>query len=200
MRPTNGRSNRQWVYLCAILLAACGTTNFNSTWRDPQFAFQGLRKALVIGVVQKYENQRLLEEAYSKSLAERGIKSVLSYQLAHEGSEILEEDWKRMINEEHIQLILISRLVDVEAIEKQVLPDVSAPGSYEYYRNCLQMVKRPFDTTKWKYATLETRVYDSTTNSVVWTGDSRTALNPGFKVDALIREFAQMSINAMYSR
>lgn len=198
------------VAIGALALAACATTRFESTWKDPAFNFKGLRKVLVMAVVEKPENQKLLEDEFSKNLAKHGAQGVPSYSFAKEGHTITEEGWKQIVVEQKMDAVVVSRLTDVETIEKDVAPQVYVSGGYGspyayggyygYYNHSYQMVSQPGYTTREEFAVVETRVFDAATGKVIWSGDSRTTLGPGFKAGALVREFAQLVVNAIYSR
>ncbi len=183
-----------------IFLFACGSTQFRSTWRDRQFSFQGLQRAMVVVIVPKAETQRLVENEYANSLAQRGIDAVVFHPLAPPARAMPEQQWNRVLAEHRIQFILISRVVSADSTAAFTIPDRHTPGSYLYYSRSLEALKLPKGAPPHAVAYVETRVYDSPAQEVVWLGDSKTTLDQDVAIATLARDFAAIAVNAMYSR
>jgi F0F1-type ATP synthase membrane subunit c/vacuolar-type H+-ATPase subunit K len=74
--------------LLAVALAVTGAAIFGgcasnsglvNMWRDPAYKEPPMQKMLVVAIIQNSANRRILEDAFGKQLAKRGVDAVPSY-------------------------------------------------------------------------------------------------------------------------
>jgi hypothetical protein len=180
-----------------LLLAACASTEFKSTWKDPAYDLSKVHKVLVMGVGPKETTQKLLEDAFSSNLARKKVQGVPSYAVAAASAKLDEAAWKRVVDAQGMDAVLVSRLVDVKPVEAETASkspgdDPYNAGWYGFYgRNDLS--ETPGIHT---YAVIYTKLFDAKTGKVVWSAISDTRLSK--ETPQLAREFAELVVDTLY--
>ncbi len=179
------------------LLSSCATTQVVKSWKDPTFSPGQIKKILVLGV--GLDKQQLLEESLVKNFSKRNLQATAASSLSPQGARWDKEGLKRVVSEQSFDTVVVSRLVYVETVEKEVAsqaqigPSFHASGHagyYGYYDSTYRMIDESGYTITENTAVVETRLYDAKTEKLLWSADSRTQVQEGANKDALIREFA----------
>lgn len=172
---------RQFVLFLAVagalLLVGCATpTRLVSSWQDTDFRGVPFRRVLVMGLGEDGASRRLFEDAFVRSLKAIGVDAVPSYTL---GSGVQETDLQRvreMVQRSAADCVLTTRLVSVDKHttvvpgQMMVVPTVAyRRGFYGYYSSAV-LVQSPPTTHQFEVATLETNLWQTIGEKLVWSG------------------------------
>jgi hypothetical protein len=178
------RSYTSRGFLCGVilLLGACGSTTFVSTWKAPDVhQIDPLGKKIAALVLSGDEGQRRSAEVYlANDLTIRGARGVAAYTLIgfdHPSVEYARQRFK----EAGIEGVVVMRLVghDRTTIVNPGGFSGAAYGSFGSYYSSYGMALNytaPSSRTD-DVVSIETLIYSLTSDKLIWAGTSRTA-NP----------------------
>ena len=169
------------VLLVMLLsLASCGGTKLTSVWKDT--TYEGtIDKIMVVAVTENSRNRLVFEREFVEEFKKTGIEATASVDVtpseekSNEGV-ILAEARKRGIS-----MILVTHLIGVD--EKSVYHPpktrtVSRGGYHNrfnsYYPRVYEYVHEPGYYTQHKSVNLETNLYETGTEKLVWSVTSET--------------------------
>jgi hypothetical protein len=168
----------------ALLLGACATTTFTSTWKAPDAAPLAVQKGepVIAMVVAKNSALRRAGEAHlANELDARGYRGVPSYTLIQDGDVDDEKKAQVAIGNSGAKAIVVIRPTGTT----QEIS--STPGYYGspyyggmwggYYGYGWGGAYMPGDIRTDTYVHIETLIYDLVQNKLVWAGQSKT-MNP----------------------
>jgi hypothetical protein len=162
--------------LSVIFMNACATTALTSVWKNETYQGGPLRKILIIGVDRNPGMKRLLEDEFVFQLKAKGIDAVPSHAVLPEDAVMGKEMITAKISELRIDSVLITSLVDVKETEAYESPNFFAPnnpnGFYGYYMECCYSVTLGYNVE------IETRIFDSHYDKLIWSALSATVLEP----------------------
>ena len=78
LRRMARRCDPRVVLGLAVLISGCATTGLVNMWRDPE-ASGSIRSAYVVTTRRDPARRRIMEDAFTEALNERGIRAVASY-------------------------------------------------------------------------------------------------------------------------
>lgn len=183
-----------WIVLLvsALLLSACGTTtNLGVTWKDPAYT-KPINDVLVIGISKDRAARLLYEQEFANALRAHGVRVEAAKGDIPPSKAQAEAALKQSVEEGGYKFVLITH---VEALDETVThhaprtyvaPGVyGGMGMYGYYGSSFQMVHQPAYTTRELKLKLETNLYDTSNNKLVWTAQS-TTLDPTDQTKTII--------------
>jgi hypothetical protein len=182
------------VVTAAVAAAACASTSFQSTWKNPAAEpgnFKGKKVAALI--ISKEEGVRYgAEDALARELTARGMVGIAAYTLIPKELIQDKEKAKEFLEKADVTGVVAMRVVGKD---KEIS---SSPGGYwggpayatfwgaGYYGYGWGGVYSPGYIQTDTVVTVETLVYSLPQNKLVWAGQSETT-NPS-KVGPFIRE------------
>lgn len=188
--------------LAAILgcfLMACGGSRFQMTPTHMEEVAAGkpISDALVIVVVDDQKVRSIFENHFKKWLAAKGVEAIISTEVlpVQKGTQLGKSAIVEVIDRHENDSVLITHLVGFDETEvfSRGEPEVYR-NYYGFYRYSWGYVRWPVITSEKVQFTLETRLYDAKTESLLWAGESRLT-NPettgkaiGQVVEAVIKE------------
>lgn len=177
----------------ALSLAACSSTGtkFVSDWANPDFKGKTLEDVMVIGVSEKDGARRMFEGSLAAEFQKAGVNAVQSVTLLPTTSMLTKEDVEKVLKEQNIDAVIVTRLLDISQTENYVPPSTTVVGGYGYpgyggayygsyygyYSTSYSTVTSPGYTYTETTVSLETNLYDASTEALVWSGQSAT-FNP----------------------
>jgi hypothetical protein len=178
----------------ALLLAACATTTFKSTWRAPDAVageFQG--KQVVAIIMHKDESvRRAAEDALAEEMRKRGVQGVASYTLIPESELRDTERAKARLQKAGVEGAVVMRLVGKDRQTTYVPGTWVGPANYRsfygYYGPGWGGVYDPGYLRTDTYVSVETLIYSVARDKLLWAATTQT-MNPQ-KADAFVRELA----------
>lgn len=174
---------------CVLLFAlfgCSGSTKFAATWTNPEYAEkQNVDDVVVVGIGRSETNRRMFEQELASRLEKQGITAWPSVKFHPDAEQLSEEQGRAIIEENGIEAIIVTRLVDVDRKDVYVPPTTyvsSYPayggayyGSwYGYYNYGYTVSHDPGYTYEKVTVTLETNLYDAETGELIWSGRSNT--------------------------
>lgn len=169
------------VTLLFLVLACCSTTTLDSVWRDPHYQGGKLKKVLVIGVARKETNRRLFEDQFSAQLKTYGTDAISSYTIIPSTEKLDKATVENEIKTLRVGAVLVTRLVNVKKEAEYVpttryTPQSYPSGWYGGYSRSYGNVNSPGYFVGYEVVSLETNIYDTQTEKLIWSGLSTTVL------------------------
>lgn len=192
------------TFLITFLTACAATTrtHFETTWTDPGFDAGIVKKVLIIGLTENEAERRLFENNLQQQLRAAGINAIASLDGVTAAQEISQEVFEKAFSGQGIDAVIVSRLVAIDQDTNYVegrttlIPTTHyVPGRfigqyayynnfYGYYRQSYREVQAPGYLKTTTIARVETNLYETQNNRMVWSAISKT-FDPGSAVDAI---------------
>lgn len=176
-----------------LLLAACGTTTFSSTWKAPGVApINPIGKTIAAVFISPDESKRRAgEDALAADLTQRGATGVPAYTLIPNGQQGDPDAARAKLKAAGASGAVVMRVVGKDQ-EINYTPGMATPFRYggfgPYWGYGWGAVYEPGYLTTDTIVSVETLVYRLADDKLLWASTSRTT-NPG-KLDDLVKEVA----------
>jgi hypothetical protein len=190
------------LVLAGVTVGYCKSTKLITKWRNPEYKGQRFHKILVIGMSNNPATRSDFEDALSLKISRNGIEAVPgnSILLRPDTSKIDLDYLRAQIRENHIDAVIVSRLVKVDKDityipgENYVVP-YGYRSFYGYYGVVYQQVYSPDYLREDTTVRIETNLYAATPpdGELIWTGTSDT-FNPKSAhkvIDAIVKLVAE---------
>ena len=186
------------AFAATLMLTACAIKPL-AEWHDSEFAGR-VDNILVIGVSDQAVVRRQFEDTFVNELALLGISAKPSYRVLTDEQISSKNALDLAIEAQSMDAVLVSRIVGVEEIETYTPPTYTrSPPTYahkplthpykpsnfdRYYRNYhsyfthAARVATPGYWDKYEVLKLETNLYDSTSQQLIWSIQSES-FDPG---------------------
>lgn len=193
------RNSFCFLLLGAMLVTACATTEVNAIWRDPTYQAHPAR-IMVIGVAKNPINRRLFEDEFVQRLKDRGTEAIASYIVLSDKQQDDQTAIAAKVKEMKADTVLITRLVSKKIVKVYVPGTIYYPPPYygtwpDYYGYSYQYMYSPGYVTENEYAIIETNLYETKTDKLVWAASSETLVGDSNK--KLIRSYIGVMVNTM---
>ena len=182
------RQLKLWsLFLLAVALTACTTAKPTLEWRDQSYSGGPFDNILIVGIADKETARRNFENTFVDRLHEDRIKATASFALMAAETRPSVENIKAVISDIKFDSVLVTHLVGVN--EKEVYHPATYRmdtyrGFYDYYGYVGAYVYEPGYYTRHKLVKLETNLYDTQTEQLVWSMQSET-MNPTSEKDLI---------------
>jgi hypothetical protein len=183
--------------LGALVLAACSTTAFHSTWKAPEAKPVSAKGEKVVALVVSANqgSRRAAEDALARELTKRGAVGIPAYTVLGDADLRNEAQIKGAFEKTGAAGVVVLRPVGKEK-EVYSTPSVYMGPHYGtlwggYYPGAWSAPQVHTNTI----VIVETLVYSLRQNKLVWAGESRTT-NPS-DMDAFVQELAAEAAEAM---
>lgn len=170
------QAGRFLLYLMfSLLLGGCASqpqVQIKQVWKDP--AYRGHpHRIMVIGMSKEPLNRRIFEDEFVAQLRAQGADALASYTFLPDARQDNQAALARVVEEQVPDTLLITRVVSKRSV-KTVMPGTVyyRPAYYgkwrDYYRYGYDTVVTPGYVSKAEYALLETNLYDTRTDNLIW--------------------------------
>ncbi len=161
------------IALTTLAISACAT-NPTAEWQDESFSGP-INNLLIIGASDQQTNRRLYEDAFVNELAAYQVTAISSYEIMPADQDISRETVTTAIKGKSVEQILVTRLVGVEEVEAYHPPSYYPYSrSYSSYYSHAMRYSGPGYYESYQILTLETTVYDTATQQLVWSMQSES--------------------------
>jgi hypothetical protein len=197
---TMSQTLRRITIAALVLLAACGTTTFTSTWKAPGAApISPIGKKVAAVFVSRDEGQRRAgEDALAADLTQRGAIGIAAYTVVPAGLSGDGEAARQRLRDAGANGAVIMRVVGKDQ-QITYTPGMSVPVYYggfgPYWGYGWGRAYEPGTLTTDTYVSVETLVYSLQPDKLLWASTSRTA-NPK-NLNTLINEVADATAKEM---
>ncbi len=168
------------VSLVLVLgLAGCSSTRTTAEWRDPAVD-KRYAKVLVIGIWKDAVARRSFEDKLVGELQKRGVAAESSTRIMPVEEKVSPETVKAAIEGKGFDGVLVTHLVGVreeEVRQPATYRPVATPRYrriYPYYSHVYDYVYEPGYYERFQVMRLETNLYDTGTENIVWSMQSDT--------------------------
>jgi hypothetical protein len=194
---------RLMAVAASAVLAACATTSYNSTWRNPEAQAVGpMSGETVVAMVmsKNASTRRAAEDALAREISANGAKGIAGYTVVPDDAVGDEAKARAAIEKAGAVGVVVMRPVSKE---KQITSTPSmymgpsyGPywGGYYGYGWGGAWSTGP-DIRTDTIVSVETLVYSLKQNKLIWAGESKTT-NPS-NVDSFVRELATSAAKEM---
>lgn len=187
------------LLLAAMLLTACATTQVNAIWKDPSYQTRPAR-IMVIGVAKNPLNRRLFEDEFVQQLKAHGADAIASYTVLPDKQQDDQTTIAAKVKELKADTVLVTRLVSKKTVQIYVPGTVYYPPPYyytwpDYYGYSNRYIYSPGYIAESEYAILETNLYETGNDKLVWATSSETLISDSNK--SLIKSYIGIMVNTM---
>ena len=168
--------------LLVFFFTGCSTTNVTGIWKKSDYSAKPFTSIMVVGLTGNRGNKFLWENKMATILRQDGMKTVITTLNAFPTYQDSGIDIKEIIdyvNNNNIEGVLITRLVDTTQEQVYHPPTGNYAGSYRYYRNYGSYYSyannrsRGYTTTQ-TTVLLETNLYQVKSQELIWSLASDT--------------------------
>jgi hypothetical protein len=200
-----GSIPRLTILFALLLVTGCGSsTQLSGVWANPEYRGEGIDHILVIGVADNDLHRRLFEAEVVDRLQDYKIKAISSAAVLpsrprvteERAAKINEDKVRQYVADNEVDGIFVTRVFDVSTHTEYVPPRTYVTGYpsyghpyygswYGYYSHSYGVVHEPgysYDNTT---VTLESNLYDTRNDQLVWAAQSQT-FNPSHAEDVII--------------
>ena len=182
------------ILLLALFLGACSTTKLTSVWVDKKNT-RALNNILVVGVSETSAKQRLYEDTFVTLLQKQGIDAKAGYTKLQTTDIETTDSILAQLQTVNTEALLVTHALGVDNESVYHPPRMeSVPHTYYdsfsgYYRTVYRYVHVPGYTSNHVIVRLETNLYDSATQDLLWSAQSKS-VDPA-SLEKLISELAR---------
>jgi len=191
------------------LLTACSTTILTGSWRNPDY--QGtVAKVYIVGVSKQTTQRRIFEDEFGQALSRHGVVAVPSYRDLNPVLEASYDQILTRVRASGADAFLVTRILG-RRTETVVNPArVTAIPTYSYfpprrdhyyrgyYEHRYEMIFEPATVTEYVILTLESNLYDTRTESLIWSAELETDTSGVLRTK--IREFVDLVTRDMVAK
>jgi len=174
--------------LAALAAAACAPkTTLLSSWLAPDFQPGSVSKVLVLGVAPDSALRRQYEEQFCAALEQRKVEAIRGYQWVPDPGKLDKDAIAARAQAEGVTHVIVTRVADRKEVETYHPPTTATigvgvggygPGWYgsygAYYATSYSQVVSPGYVTTSHVVSLETNVYATAKEKLIWSGLSET--------------------------
>ncbi|MCF6288107.1 MAG: hypothetical protein L3J53_02580 [Proteobacteria bacterium] len=189
--------------ITALVLTSCASTStkMTGTWKAPDFKTKNFNNILVLSIAQDGVDRRMFEDAMAKALTKAGAESIPSYRVLPNGGKLNEDTVTEVVKKHKYDGVIVTKLItvttDIEHVGAKSYTQPTgfyqtgyptgyyrsgyngfyAPGYYNNYAISYERINEPAYNIETTTAVVETNLYDTETQNLVWSGRSAT-INP----------------------
>ncbi len=181
-KKDNAARTRQYflkifVFSLAVLtLSASSGTGVTPGWADTHSQGPAPENVMIAGLAQNPDNRALFEKILVKEFARQGITATPGLSLMSDAGNTATAELLAQARKAGIDFVIVTRVVDIT--EKEILVFEYNPilFAYEGGGNPYSEVDKFRKKTRLRetFYTLETHLYDSKTEKIIWTGVAET--------------------------
>jgi hypothetical protein len=172
------------IVLLVFLLPGCSTTSVTGVWSKSDYTGQPLQSILVVALTGDSSKKTLWENIMADQLNQSGLSATPSIRSFPGDPEVTKEEIINYVNKHGIEGVLVTRLVDTKK-EKVYYPPEGGyydhGGRYGYYNrfgsyypHAYNRVTSPGYTTTHTTVLLETNLYLTENQELIWSMSSDT--------------------------
>lgn len=180
--------NTIFFFLFLTLLGSCSTTLVGS-WSDASQLQEPIKTILILGVMRNDLDRRTYEDTFVEKIGKHGIIGIAGYTVMPNQEDYDDaDDIRAAVEKTGSDAALIARLVSVDQETTVVPASVTTTAyrpsygygnnMYDYYGRSYSTTYNPGYTTVDTIVTLETTVFSTGTEEMIWAGSTRS-FNPG---------------------
>jgi hypothetical protein len=189
-------------FLLILAVVACATTELTHVWKDGKFQAIPVKKVVVVGIAKEPAKRQLFEDEFAQRLLAHGVSVIKSYTIMTLEELKDKQGAAAKLRELGADAVLATRLIDKKTVETYYPPTYSyapAGGYYGwggYYGMGYSYMASPGYTVSEEVAKLETNIYDTKSEGLIWSALSDTWLDRAAP-DKLVSSFIGVIVDRM---
>jgi hypothetical protein len=164
------------------LFSGCSSTKLVESWSDSSLETKPIKKILVLGFMETELQRRQYEDVFVEQLSQDGIIGVAGYTIMPNREDYDDKNKIRVaVQKTAVDAAMIARLVAIDEVTTVVPGNYeyqpsfgSGYGFYDYYGSSYQAMYAPGYTTTDTIVKLETTVFSTLTEEMIWAGTTRS--------------------------
>lgn len=181
------------ICLASLLISCTTSTKLTAHWYNKEYEKGKVKKVLILGIAKRDGVRRLFEDDMVEKLAYYGVTGIQSYLVFPMDQKLDSTTFRLHFKNEEFDVVLTSQLVSADKEEHYEAGYNSGPyrgyggyggGFYGYYGSSWNNMYSPGYTYTTTTIKIETNLYDTSTEKLVWSGMSET-FNPNDEMDAI---------------
>lgn len=185
------------------LMACASSTRLVTDWSDPAFKGKPFKRILVLAVIKDDVQRHAYEMTFAERITRDGVTGIAGFTLIPDAKDYgSKPKIREAVKKSGADAVLLANLVSVRKEEREVPARIDyvprfgyGHGYYGYYGRAYDTVYRPGYSTVDTTIKLDTTVYDSETEKMVWAGGTKS-FNPG-SAEEVVTENADLIIASM---
>jgi len=163
-----------------LVTTSCSVTTLDPVWKDPNYQGGKLEKVLVIGIAKNQTNRKWFEDGFVAQLKAHDTDGISSYTVIPSEERLDEVKVNTKIKTLGVGAVLVTRVVNRKK-EKEYVPAADPKhgrrrGWHGQYSRGYGYATSPGYYTEYEVVNLETKIYDTKTEKLIWSGLSETIL------------------------
>jgi hypothetical protein len=171
------------VAICLMVVTSCLITTLDSVWKDPNYQGGKLNKVLVVGVAKRPTVRRLFEDKFIAELKVRGTDALSSYTIIPQEGMLDKATVESKVKTLGVDAVLVTRLVNRKKERTYTPSTYHYGGWYGRYSRGYGYVTSPGYYTEYETVNLETNIYETQTDKLIWSALSDTVLGGSVEVE-----------------
>jgi len=172
-----GKQVALFLFVCFCLQASCATTKMTDAWRDDDFRGT-IRKVVVVGIFKEPDTRKIFEDEFADRLRARGVDATASHKIVSDAEMPDKDVVIGKIRKLGADAVLVTRVLDLESVKSHVPGKAFVvPSYYGYYGAYYTYSYRPGYTKQEGNAYMETNLYNTGDEKLIWSGRSNTKLS-----------------------
>jgi len=194
------RSNKKWFLVLSLIFAhmltSCATSSLTTVWKDTGYRDQ-ISSVLIIGISKKPAKKRSFEDEFVRQMEAYGVRAVASYKHLPSEEMLQKDAIVSKVTEMNIDAVLITRLVARKTVESYVQGSnyYRPPSHYNGWNSYYSRSYNQGYVIKDEVVVLETNLYDTATEQIIWSAMSETF--KGGSETVLIKDFIKLLVKNM---
>jgi len=189
------------IGVSASLFTACTYTSMLSINRAPAFRSDHIQHVLVIGLFKDQALRKLFEEEFVRQWRLRGVQAESSLEVLPADAPLTKDVVAPIAKAQGFDAVLVSRLVE----KTKIIPgEPAVPAMEPSFRKDRQesdtlwpvLLAPPVSTSEFTLATVETSLYDVSSERRLWSGWTDTEVVK--KIPKLIPGFVSLILRRLY--
>ena len=178
------------TYAIAVVSVALAGTTFVRRWKSTEGPPPTLQKILVFALTENYIIRQHFEDEMKVQLAKAGTEGIKSHMVMPPRNETSEEEILQRIRESPLDAVMVVRPIEVRNETEETsgsMAYVPSPSYYSfgpYWHWAYRAVYTPGYMKESTVAQVETNIYTSKTEKLIWCGVSDTILQKNMEKDA----------------
>ncbi len=162
-----------------VLLGACGGTIFLRTWQDPTVQPRLMQHVMVLGFSEDAKVKTTFEDTFVSILRGRGNDAVAAHTVAARDEGVSREELQELVEKGDFDAVLTAEGIVVaspDEAERYYTPYLPLRDGdlYQYFFRAWRRTAEPGVSSQDAFIFLETRLYDTDSEELIWAGVSRS--------------------------
>ena len=181
--------------LLILITAGCASVSMVESWKDRTVPGKSYQNFLVVGITENLQMRQIFEEVLAAELRKKGVAATASYTITGVEEKLSRGAVEKAVQATAVDAVITTRVVDFKKKTQKdvgyVMSDRAKIGPVSFATFDLKPVEITTSTT---YA-LETDLFDTATQNLVWTGTTNAVDPQG--IITVSKEFSGVVITEM---